>query len=127
MGTKLIITGTLPGLNENIEAERQHRQKAAALKRQQEHLIILCIKSQLRGKKFTGPVRMRYLWVEKDRRRDKDNISSMGRKIIQDALVKAGVLPNDGWANIDGFSDEFAVDKNNPRVEVEILEEIDHG
>lgn len=119
---KLIIPGALPGLNEYITAERQHRQKAAAMKRQCEHMIILLIKSQLRGKRFAGPVRMRYTWYEKDRRRDMDNISSMGRKIIQDALVRAGVLANDGWANIESFSDCFAVDKTNPRIEVEILE-----
>ena len=65
---------------------------------------------------------MRYLWVEKNRRRDKDNISSFGRKVIQDALVKMGVLRNDGWENIEGFSDNFAVDKGKPRIEIEIEE-----
>lgn len=121
MGVKFIIPGTLIGLNEYIAAERQHRQKAAALKRQQEHLIILAIKSQLRGKRFTCPVRMRYLWVEKDRRRDLDNIA-FAKKFIQDALVRAGTIPNDSQAWVKGFADEFAVDKTNPRIEVEILE-----
>lgn len=66
---------------------------------------------------------MRYTWVERDRKRDKDNISSFGRKIIQDAMVKdLRVLRNDGWANIEGFSDRFLVDKSCPRVEIEILE-----
>lgn len=51
-----------------------------------------------------------------------DNISSFGRKVIQDALVKAGVLRNDGWKEIRGFSDRFAVDAENPRIEVEIEE-----
>lgn len=51
-----------------------------------------------------------------------DNVSSYGRKVIQDALVKSGVLANDGWANIIGFTDEFAVDKMHPRIEVEIEE-----
>jgi len=32
------------------------------------------------------------------------------------------VLKNDGWNDIEGFSDEFFVDKQNPRVEVEISE-----
>lgn len=35
---------------------------------------------------------MRYRWFEKDRRRDLDNVSSFGRKVIQDALVECGVL-----------------------------------
>ena len=118
---KLTIPGKLPGLNEYIEAERTHRQKAAIMKRQYEHMIVLLAKSQLRGKRITGPVVMRYTWHEKDQRRDKDNISSMGRKIIQDALVKVGVLPNDGWAHIAGFVDSYAVDKKTPRIEVDIV------
>ncbi|MCX7774036.1 MAG: RusA family crossover junction endodeoxyribonuclease [Clostridia bacterium] len=123
---KLVIPGALPGLNEYIAAERQHRQKAAAMKKQYEHAIILLIKTQLRGVQFSGPVRMTYTWHEKDRRRDKDNVSSMGRKIIQDAMVKAGVLSNDGWAEIDSFQDNFSVDKRNPRIEITI-EEVKHG
>lgn len=126
MTARFTIPGRLPGLNEYIAAERQHRQKAAAMKKQYEHVIILLIKSQLRGVHFTGPVRMEYVWHEKDRRRDKDNISSMGRKIIQDAMVKSGLLRNDGWAEIDSFEDCFAVDKNNPRVEITI-KEVGHG
>lgn len=77
-------------------------------------------KSQLRRVKFDCPVIMRYTWYEPNRKRDKDNISSFGRKCIQDALVKAGVLKNDGWNEIESFSDKFFVDKKNPRIEVEI-------
>ena len=119
---KLIVPGPLPGLNEYIDAERRHRQQGAALKRQAQTVVTAAILRQLHGVRFKGPVVMRYLWVERDRRRDKDNVSSFGRKVIQDALVRAGVLHNDGWADIDGFSDRFAVDKLRPRVEVEFIE-----
>ena len=40
--------------------------------------------------------------------------------MIQDALVKSGLLQNDGWKEIISFSDEFYVDPDNPRIEVEI-------
>lgn len=43
-----------------------------------------------------------------------------------DALVHSGVLENDGWKNIESFTDEFFVDARNPRVEVEI-EEVDEN
>lgn len=118
---KLIIPGILPNLNDYISAERQHRQKAAQMKKQTERIIMLCAKAQLRGVSFDGPVVMRYTWYEPNRRRDKDNVSSFGRKCIQDALVRAGVLKNDGWGEIDSFSDRFFVDKKNPQVEVEII------
>ena len=66
---------------------------------------------------------MQYSWYEKNKKRDLDNISSFGRKVIQDALVASKVLINDGWNNIKGFSDEFYVDAKNPRIEVLIEEE----
>ena len=118
---KLVIPGFLPNLNDYINAERVHRQKGAAMKKQTEHMVILCAKTQLRGILFTEPVIMRYSWYEPNRRRDKDNVSSFGRKCIQDALVRAGVLENDGWKEIDSFADRFFVDKKRPRVEVEIM------
>ena len=119
---RLVIRGTLPGLNEFIGAVNTNRHKGNAVKRDAELLVSLAIKSQLRGVKITRPVVMRYLWVEKSRRRDLDNISSYGRKVIQDALVKCHVLKNDGWNDIQGFSDSFAVDKKYPRIEIEIEE-----
>ena len=65
---------------------------------------------------------MEYTWYEPNKRRDKDNISSFGRKVIQDALVGAAVLKDDGWKHVVGFSDRFEVDKENPRIEVRIIE-----
>lgn len=120
---KLVIPGRLVGLNEYIEAERRNKYKAAQIKREAEDLVMLCARQQLRGWKARGPVMMFYFWVEKDRRRDKDNVSGYGRKIIQDALVKGKFLKNDGWNDIEGFADDFAVDKGNPRIEI-VIEEI---
>lgn len=120
-GVKLVIPGVLPNLNDYIAAERRHRQQGAKLKRQAEQVVLLAAR-KLGRVRFTGPVVMGYTWYEPNRRRDKDNVSSFGRKVIQDALVRAGILPNDGWANIEGFSDRFEVDRKHPRVEVEISE-----
>ena len=41
---------------------------------------------------------------------------------MQDALVQMGVLQGDGWKHILGHSDAYAVDRDRPRVEVEIVE-----
>lgn len=119
---KLVIYGRLPGLNEYIDAERKSRYKAAKLKSDAEQLVMVYARRDLRKWRARGPVYMRYTWYERDRRRDKDNVSSYGRKVIQDALVKGGYLRNDGWNEIAGFSDEFRVDKSHPRIEVEIEE-----
>ena len=119
---KLIIPGRMNGLNDLIAAERTNRYKAAKMKREDENLVLWAAKGCLRGWKAKSPVMMHYKWYEPNTRRDKDNISSYGRKIIQDALVKGGYLENDGWKNIVGFDDEFFVDKKMPRVEVDIEE-----
>ena len=55
-------------------------------------------------------------------RRDGDNILSCGTKFIQDSLVHCGVLDNDGWGQIEHFTDDFAVDPKDPRIEVTIEE-----
>ena len=115
----LIIDGTLPGLNEYIKAERTNRHIAAKLKREIEECIVYCIRGQLRNMKIRTPVWLHYTWHEPNRKRDKDNIA-FAHKFVQDALVRSGVLSNDGWSEIEGFTDTFAVDQQHPRVVVEI-------
>lgn len=119
---KLTIPGTLPGLNDYIGALDKSRHAGAALKKTAQRKVAICARTQLRKFRPNGPVWMKYIWYERNRRRDKDNTSSFGRKVIQDALVKAGILENDGWVQIEGFSDEFRVDAKHPRIEIEITE-----
>ena len=53
-------------------------------------------------------------------RRDKDNISS-AKKYILDALVVSGVIGNDNWRWIAGnLPDTYKVNKQEPRVIVTI-------
>lgn len=119
---KLIIPGRLAGLNEYISAERTNRFKAAKLKRESMDTVLWACKGCLRGWKAQKRVWMHYKWYEPNSKRDMDNISSYGRKIIQDALVEGHYLQNDSWKDIAGFDDEFFVDKKLPRVEVWIEE-----
>lgn len=121
MTYRLVIPGSLPGLNEYIEAERRSKYAAAGMKRRAEAVIAAAAREQLRGVRLTGPVVMGYTWVEKNRRRDRDNVA-FARKFVQDALVRCGVLRGDGWKEIAGFTDAFAVDRERPRVEVTLRE-----
>ena len=118
----LIISGTLNSFNDYIAAERTNRHKGAKMKADNGNIAAVSIRQCLRGVRIEKPVFMEYLWIEPNKRRDKDNISSFGRKVIQDALVSAGVLKDDGWKYVVGFSDRFEVDKTNPRIEVLIRE-----
>ncbi len=118
----LIIPGRLDNLNDYISAERTNRYKGAKLKANGESIVCCAIRQCMKNIHIKAPVFMEYSWYEKDKRRDLDNISSFGRKVIQDALVHAGVLQNDGWKEIVGFSDSFHVDNKDPRIEVLIRE-----
>ena len=93
------------------------------MKRKDQSDIEWYIRSQLRGIHLKKPVRMEYRWYEPNRKRDLDNVSSYGRKVIQDGLVATRVIQNDSWKQVVGFSDSFFVDKKNPRIEVTIVEQ----
>jgi Holliday junction resolvase RusA-like endonuclease len=118
----LIIPGRLDNLNDFIRADKASRYKGGEMKKQNEAIVSVYIRKCLRDVNINKKVFMEYLWVEKNKRRDLDNISSFGRKVIQDALVNCHVLKNDGWEQICGFSDEFRIDAENPRIEVRIRE-----
>lgn len=116
---RLTIPGELVDLNTYINAERSNRYAGAKIKREMTDYITMlakCLKTQ-----FRGPVHITYRWYCKDKRKDKSNIA-FAKKFIEDGLVSAGVLKNDGWNDIEGFNDRFYIDKANPRVEVEITE-----
>ena len=120
-----VIPMRLPGLNEYIDAERTHRQKAAKLKRLVQRDISACILDQLGGAAYDCPVDIEYTWYEPDRRRDKDNIA-FAKKFINDALVACGVLPNDGWRNIHKYIlDDLQHDDRTVCAGVNILPEPD--
>ena len=111
----LVLPGSLPGHNEYIKACRASKYAGAEMKKNVEELIQWQIKRQIR-RKFTS-VRLEFIWYEPNRKRDKDNIA-FAKKFILDALQATGVISGDGWGQVVGFSDEFFVDKVNPRVEI---------
>ena len=121
----LTIPGRLPGLNEYTDACRTNPRAGARMKQEAQEAVMWQIRAQLRGPgaKFTKPVFLLFTFYERDRRRDRDNVSSFARKVIQDALVKCGTLHDDGWDYVTGHLDQFEVDKTNPRIVVRFIEQ----
>ena len=118
---RVVIGGRFHGLNEFIDANRRTRgnwSAGNAMKQEDQRLIYYALPRF----KASGPLFIRYHFFEPNTKRDKDNISGYFHKIFQDALVQRGIIPNDGWKYIDGFSDYFYIDKSRPRVEVELFE-----
>ena len=114
-------SGTLPSMNEYIDVERGNRYAAAAMKREAQDEIIYAIREQSPRCHYNSPVRIWYLWVERNRRKDKSNVA-FAMKFIEDAMVESGLIDNDGWNDIDNYYNAFAVDCGDPRVEVTIEE-----
>lgn len=123
MEYKFTINGRLPGINEYTAANRRNPHCGGAMKKDGETIAICSIRRSFRGLHINKPIKIKYLFYEQNERRDLDNIAGFAHKVIQDALVKSHVINNDGWKNIQGFSDDFCVDKDNPRIEVTLIEQ----
>lgn len=121
---RFFISTPLPTLNEYTDATRAHKQASAAMKRRAEEAIMWEARSQLGKWKAERPVFVVFHWVEKNKRRDHDNVA-FAKKFVFDALVKMGVLKGDGWKHVDGFLDAFSVDAEHAGLEVFIVEVTD--
>ncbi len=53
---------------------------------------------------FCGEAFFSYMIVEHTKRRDPSNIAASAIKFIEDGLIKARVIPNDGWDNVLGIN-----------------------
>lgn len=115
-----VIPGVLPGLNEYIKAIDNSRYEGNKLKRDTEDFIIRCIHAGL-GKYKTAEcvVQVHIKFIERDRRRDYDNITS-ATKFILDAMRTSGVIYNDGQSFLLPSTFEYGTDKDDPRVVVTI-------
>lgn len=118
---KFTIYGRLDGLNDYTLANRRNRYAGATMKRKNEELVQYAINTQIPAARYSGKVRLHFSWYEPNKKRDKDNIC-FAKKFILDALVREGTISADNWSGIDGFTDDFYIDKEQPRIEVEITE-----
>ena len=124
---KYVIDAQLPTLNEYLAAERRkykgrrggYTTGGNEMKHKWQTYITVCIRKSLRGVTIREfQVDIHYDIYEPNKKRDKDNVLAVLQKYNQDALVKTGVLKNDGWNEIRNLSANFYIDKKNPRTEV---------
>ena len=134
MEYKFIFYGSMPNLNDYLQGERipirkngKFTTKGNLIKQENQRKIINILRKDLLGLHIDKPVTILYEFYEPNRKRDLDNISAFAHKVIQDALVKAGTIENDSWKNIKGFTDEFYLDSENPRIEITLKEVEENG
>lgn len=122
-----VVPGRLDGLNEYTEACRASAKGGGKLKRRNQDLVRAAIREA--GLRPMGtPVAIRFTWVEGKRDdaarfvpRDKDNIR-FAAKFVLDALVEEGIIPDDGWGHVEGIADAYRLNRNEPKVVVELEE-----
>ena len=124
MKTKIWIKGRMPGLNDLIAAAKSGRGKFNAYGRTKDQwtayikrIVLECGLNPMPGAKVS------FRCVEPNRRRDQDNVIAGARKLCLDGMVKAGIIPGDGWRHVELGQDCFDVDKFSPGVEI-IIEEM---
>lgn len=115
------IAGKVPSLNDLLDAKSKNQPRASFLIMRQKpqkgkgaarYSLYNDIKQDWKRRTIRAlgpsPVRVTsayfgYVVVEETLKRDPSNICSSAVKFIEDGLVEAGVLPNDGWQNVLGI------------------------
>ena len=118
---KITIKGRLPGTNDIIGAAKKGRgnyQPYSIMKAEYTDMIGWIAKQLPKY----GRVDIAITWYEPNLRRDPDNITGGGTKFILDGLVAGGAIKDDSQRYINSIAHRFEVDKENPRVEIEVQE-----
>lgn len=102
------VQGRMQALNDYISVNRGKKGKwlGSKYKKEQTEMVVEALEafgSDLPH--FEKPVIVEFHWVEINKKRDPDNFV-FAKKFILDGMVKAGLIPNDGWSNIAGFGKE---------------------
>ena len=98
-----------------------HYQSTNAAKKKFKRLI----KSQLNQfDEIQAPIKIKYTYyAQRNNSPDLDNFVAIVRKFFQDALVEHGLIEDDNVNFIVANSESYGgIDKDNPRVEAEVIE-----
>lgn len=100
---KCEIPFKLPSCNDYITVCRTNPYKASKFKKNLESDISMFL---MPLPVFDKPVKIRFHWIEGNKRRDLDNVA-FAKKFILDALVKCGKLADDNRRFVTAFTDTF--------------------
>lgn len=111
----------LPGINEYQNACRQHPLRGATMKKQAIQQVMTYL---VPVKKLSWPSQFEIIYTEPNKKRDIDNIIGFGSKVILDAFVKAGFLPDDGPSYVNKI-DSSVIYGDKPQIEIFVKEKGD--
>lgn len=116
---KFVIKGKLDGLNEYTRDNRANKYQGSNSKKINQQTAKIAIYKAKLKKVDKYPIQLKIVWYEPNKRRDIDNIT-FATKFILDALVETGIIENDSQKYVNSISHRVRIDKDNPRIEVEI-------
>lgn len=116
---------TFPSLNDLLREYGKNPKAGSKMKLDYQNVAVDAIRVQLRGKKADHPVVIHYKFYEpkKGQKRDVMNVFAFADKIIEDALVKCKVIPDDNPLFVINTTHEFKFTDDIPQIEV-VIEEI---
>ena len=117
---KFTLLGEWTTLNQYTLANRNNLGYGSAIKKAETNRAALELKMQWDGVPIPKSI-FKFTWYRKNRRTDHDNFC-FSRKFILDGMEEVGIISNDGWKNVAGFVDDWYIDKDNPRIEIEVIE-----
>ena len=106
---QFFIPYVFPSMNKVIDNTKQHWSKYSKKKKLYQDKVCWVIRAtRLKPMKC---IDLSFIWHEKNRRRDPDNIGGFGRKVIIDALVDMGIIETDGWAGVGKITEDHQIAK----------------
>lgn len=121
MHQSFTIPGTLPALNAMIGSAKAHwsvyrRERQGAVRK----VRLFIRQARLKPVPPGMRVEIHTTFYAPNKRTDPSNLSAGLHKVAEDCLQAEGILINDGYNQIAGYVERFEVDRENPRIEVEI-------
>lgn len=116
---KFTVPGQLPGYN---QLKGKHWAESARIKCEAMELVMWSAKAA-KVPPVRSQVAVKIQCYEPNKRRDPDNVNFGACKVILDALQRIGVLSGDGRKYIHELITPMPeIDRDNPRVEIEMIE-----
>ena len=116
---RLVIETDLLSLNTVIASAKSHWGVYSAEKRRRTEAVMLLALSQKLTPVKSCTVRM--IFYAQHKRIDPDNLL-INAKYVLDGLQGAEIITSDGWGTIEGLEFRFLLDRDRPRIEVELIE-----
>lgn len=108
----------LAGMYWNARAKKFQNE----IKANNDKMCRLAIQKYMRGVRIDKPIRCNFHIYAKDKKHDRGNVYTATEKSFLDALQQMKVISNDGYDDVLDSTFLTELDRENPRIEVEIEE-----